>query len=286
MSSFFNLVLFWKQNQNFSFFKLKSSLFFKKQKPYYLSQFLCLETLVGGEKIPPQGPEQQTPHLRLHVAWDCLLWAHGLARNPDTILDITYFTPQNWSFWPLHSIHLSNATHMCQSILSGYLSSGLRQSSVAAQLGKLWWGVLLPPSFDLGVAALVQFAGVWKGWSRLPSSLCVQIPAPPPAKFSFASAWTRPGFMTSRGVSWTRLLTLIDVIALKIRILGKGARSRRWLMKKEESWQIWLPPAKKNLILNGTEGMGSQIKHMPDVGGFYLISMYFRAVSGNEAAWM
>lgn len=138
------------------------------------------------------------------------------------MFDITYFTPQNWSFWPLYSTDLSNAIHTCQSVLSGYLSSGLRRCSVAAQLGKLWWGVLLPPSFDLGVAALVQFAGVWKGCSTLPSVLRVQIPAPPPAKFSFASAWTRPGFMTSTGVSWTRLLTQIDADRPEDQDPGKG----------------------------------------------------------------
>lgn len=61
--------------------------------------------------------------------------------------------------------------------------------------------------------------------------------------------------------------------ALRPRVLGKGERWRRWLMKRVESCQTCLLPAKKHLILSGTEGMGSWWKHVPDVSGFYLISL-------------
>lgn len=137
---------------------------------------------------------------------------------------------QDWSFWLPYSSHLPNTTHRCQSVISGCLSPSLRRCCLAAQLGKMQQGVL-----PLAVPALVQFAGVWTVQSGLLRSHCIHIPTSPPTKFSFASLWLRPEFVTSTEVSWNRLLTRIDVDSPEDQVLGKGERSRRWLMEKEGS---------------------------------------------------
>lgn len=89
------------------------------------------------------------------------------------------------------------------------------------------------PSFDLAVPALMQFAGVWTGQSRILSSHCVPIPTSPPAKFSFASAWLRPEFMTSAEVSWTWLLTQIDVDSPEDQGPGKSREVKEMTNGKE-----------------------------------------------------
>lgn len=90
------------------------------------------------------------------------------------------------------------------------------------------------------------------------------------------------GLMTSTGLGCSHKLVWT---ALRIGVLGKGKRARRWLMKKEGSWYAWRPPAKHSLSLNRTERMDSWDKAGPRCRQFFSWSILEDSLESSLWSW-